>query len=133
MKLLIDTCVVLDVLENREPFVSDAKRIFLMAAQNKATMYITACSVKDIYYLIHKYNHNSDESKRVVASLLKLFNVLDVNGEDLANALAVDMNDYEDSVITQSCLRNQIDYIVTRNIKDFVNSPVRAVLPADIK
>lgn len=132
MKILIDTCVILDLIENREPFVEDAKKIFLMVAQNKISAYVTACSIKDIYYLSHKHNHSNEESKQIVKSLLKLVNVLDVNGKDLSNALASEMSDYEDAVLAQSCQRNEIKYIVTRNIKDFVNSPIPAILPSKI-
>ncbi len=133
MKLLIDTCVVLDVIENRADFVEESKRIFLMTAQNKIESYLTACSVKDIYYLVHKYYHDNDKAKEVVSTLLKLFNILDVNGNDLANALADNMNDYEDATMVQSCLRHNIDYIVTRNIKDFVNSSIPAIFPSQIE
>lgn len=133
MKILIDTCVILDVLENRKGFVEDSKKLFLMTAQNKIESYITACSIKDIYYLFHRYNHSNEKSLKAISSLLKLFNIIDVNGDDLASALALDMNDYEDAVVAQSCVRHDIDYIVTRNIKDFYSSPVPAILPSQIK
>ena len=40
-----------------------------------------------------------------------------------------DMNDYEDAVISCCAVRNHIDYIVTRNIKDYEKSQVHAILP----
>jgi len=41
------------------------------------------------------------------------------------------MSDYEDAVIATIALRENASYIVTRNIADYVNSPVPAVTPAD--
>ena len=32
MRTLIDTCVIIDALQSREPFVEDAQKIFLLAA-----------------------------------------------------------------------------------------------------
>jgi lipopolysaccharide export system permease protein len=40
-----------------------------------------------------------------------------------------EIKDYEDAVITCCAYRSQVDYIVTRNIKDYAVSKVRAILP----
>lgn len=39
------------------------------------------------------------------------------------------MGDYEDAVISFCATRNHMDYIVTRNIKDYEKSKVQAILP----
>ena len=41
------------------------------------------------------------------------------------------MRDFEDAVQAYCAKRHRIDYIVTRNVKDFVNSPVKAISPED--
>jgi len=43
----------------------------------------------------------------------------------------LDMPDFEDSVISAIASRNEADYIVTRNVEDFENSPVTAITPSD--
>lgn len=35
MKVLIDTCVVIDLLQNRVPFSNDAKKIFYLIGDKK--------------------------------------------------------------------------------------------------
>ena len=42
MIVLIDTCVILDALQKREPFWEDAAKIFLAAANEKYQGIITA-------------------------------------------------------------------------------------------
>lgn len=42
------------------------------------------------------------------------------------------MNDYEDAVISCCAFHNHIDYITTRNIKDYERSKVQAILPAQL-
>ena len=34
MRVLVDTCVIMDAIQNREPFADDAKKIFRAAASN---------------------------------------------------------------------------------------------------
>ena len=48
MKALLDTCVVLDALQEREPFREDAQAIVLAAANRTFDGFLTAKSVTDI-------------------------------------------------------------------------------------
>ena len=70
MRVLIDTCVIIDALQNRAGFAENARCIFLEVANRSFIGYITAKSVTDIYYLTHKQTH-SDEQARII--LKKLF------------------------------------------------------------
>lgn len=132
MKFLIDTNVVLDVFEKREPFYANSRNILELAARGKIEAYITSNCVSDIYYTYHKHNHNSDECKKAIATLLKILNVLDVNGSDCTKALVSNVSDYEDAMLIETGLRNNIDYIVTRDYKHFRNSKIPALDPSEL-
>lgn len=129
MKILVDTNVIIDALTRREPYREDAEQIFLLSANRIEDMYITASSATDIYYLVRKYLHSTEQAKNVMAKLYELFYILDVTASDCREALLSEMGDYEDAVVSSCALRNHIDYIVTRNIKDYGNSKVEAILP----
>ena len=49
MKALIDTCIIIDALQSREPFKNDAESIFLRAANKQFDGFITAKSFVPIY------------------------------------------------------------------------------------
>lgn len=129
MKILVDTNIIIDALTSREPFREDAEQIFLLAANQIEDMYITASSATDIYYLVRKHLHSAEKAKSVMAKLYELFYILDVTSTDCQEALSSEVDDYEDAVISCCAKRNQLDYIVTRNIKDFEKSKVKALLP----
>lgn len=129
MKILIDTNVIIDALTSREPFREDAEQIFILSANRAEDMYITASSATDIYYLVRKYLHSTEQAKSVMTKLYELFYILDVTSNDCQDALVSGVNDYEDAVVSCCAFRNHIDYIVTRNIKDYRESKVRAILP----
>ena len=57
--------------------------------------------------------------------------VIDITEQDGLSAYKSDMKDFEDALIAHSAARNGVDAIITYNIKDYVNSPVKALLPAD--
>lgn len=132
MKVLIDTCIIIDALQCREPFFDDAQNILIGNANDEFTGIITAKSVLDIYYIIHRYNRNNDKTKEIILNLLSLLTVCDTTKEDINNAVLSDISDYEDAVIAAAAERIHADAIVTRNSKDFRKSKVRVMEPYEL-
>lgn len=132
MRILVDTNIIIDALTGREPFREAAEQIFLLAANQIEDMYITASSATDIYYLVRKHLHDTGQATQTMAKLYELFDILDVTSADCREALFSEVKDYEDAVISVCAKRNQMDYIVTRNIRDYGFSKIRALLPDEL-
>lgn len=131
MRAVIDTCVILDYLQCREPFFDDALNIAIGRARNEFEAYITASSLTDLYYIIHRHTHSNIETRRIISDLTVLFGLVDTYAEDCVNALHSEMKDYEDSVMSETAYKIKADCIVTRNIKDYERSKVPALLPSE--
>ena len=129
MKVLIDTNVVIDALQRRDSYAGPAELIMVQAY--KYNGYIVATSATDIYYLQRKYYHDKLKAKTSLEKVLKLYEVVDVTEFDCRNALRSNIPDYEDAVLVESAVRKDMDIIITRNTKDFQNSPVPAYTPAE--
>ena len=132
MRALIDTCVVVDVLQNRKPFAADAQQIFLAAANKQIQAYVTAKSMTDLYYLTHRLTHSDQETRQILTKLLYLFDVLDTTGVDCRQALVSDMSDYEDAVMAATAIRSEMDCIVTRNTKDYAKAKLTVYSPQEL-
>ena len=131
MRALIDTCVIIDALQNREPFAQEAQQIFFTIANKHATGYIFAKSVLDIYYLAHRSTHSDEVTRKILKTLLGLFDILDTTQLDCRQALSSDISDYEDAVMCETAKRCDVDCIVTRNQKDYAKSEVTVYSPAE--
>lgn len=131
MRVLLDTCIILDALESRQPFSKDAEELFLAAANNLFTGCITAKASTDIYYLMHRHTHSDKASREVLNKLFSLFEVVDTAGMDCRRAIPSPVLDFEDAVMIETAARTEVDYIVTRNIKDFARSSVSILSPKD--
>lgn len=132
MKILIDTNIVIDALTSRKPWNESAEKIFLMAANNILDMYITASSATDIYYLIRKHLHNTENAKQIMGKLYSLVGILDVKEEDFVEALASPITDYEDAVVEQVARRYDMECIVARNENDYEAGLTQIFSPEDI-
>lgn len=129
MRAFIDTCVVIDALQSREPFAKDAQGVFLAAANNLFLGYISAKSVTDVYYLMHRHTHDDKASRDILNKLFALFDVLDTAGIDCRKAVLSPVSEFEDAVMVETALRSEVDCIVTRNPRDFTKSPVPVYEP----
>ena len=132
MKVLFDTCVIIDSLQNREPFAEVSNKLLLAVARGEIEGYITAKSITDIFYLTHRITHDNEKTKDITAKLLSLYKLLDTKGIDCERALVSDISDFEDAVMVQTAKRTEMDLIVTRNEKDFNKSDVKINNPQEL-
>lgn len=131
MKVLIDTNVIIDALTSREPWNESAETIFIMTANHLMDTYITASSATNIYYLVRKYLHSADQAKQVMEKLYSLVGILTVSGAECIDALASSVNDYEDAVVERVSVKADMDFIITRNVKDYQQGMIKAISPDD--
>ncbi len=131
MKALIDTCIIIDALQNRQGFAENAQKIFLMAANRKFGGYISAKSLTDIYYIMHRHFHDDKQTRSILNKLLIIFGIMDTTGEDCRNALISDISDFEDAVMVRTARRSDTDCIITRNVKDYSRSDVKICTPEE--
>lgn len=131
MTAVIDTCVILDFLQNREPFSPDALKLFRSAASGLFSAAITASSVTDIYYIIRRANVSDEKARALLSSLLSLVTAVSTDPCDIFRALSSSVKDFEDAVMIETAVRIGADCIITRNGRDYSPSPVKALPPAD--
>ena len=130
MRVLIDTCVIIDALQARIPFAKAAQKIFIYSANQQFDGYITAKSVTDIYYLTHRLTHSDAETRKILSKLFTLFHVLDTASLDCRKAITSEISDYEDAIMVETAIRSDMDCIVTRNVKDYAKSSVLVYEPS---
>ncbi len=131
MRVLIDTNVILDILQKREPFFTDSCRALRRALENDAECLISASAATDIFYALRKSLGSAQQAKEHIDQLAQVVSFADVQGMDIHTALMRAMPNFEDAVVDAVAERSGASYILTRNIKDFTGSVVPAILPAD--
>lgn len=129
MRVLIATWVIIDALSDRKPWAEDAQKLIRLSLERKIDGCLSAKSVADIHYLIKSYLHNEGKTREKMALLFSAVSVLDTKGLDCTLALSSPTLDYEGAIQIETALKNSCSYILTRNLKDFVYSPIKAVDP----
>lgn len=131
MKILIDTNVILDVLCNRQPFVTESAKIFKYCETKKITGYISALSIPNIVYILRK-ELTPETTQEIINRLTLIFNIADLKIDDIIEAGKLQMPDFEDALQSVCASRIKADYIITRNITDFQGSKTPAIKPSEL-
>ncbi len=131
MRIIIDNNVIIDVFQNRKPFVKFSSRILRLAETKQIKGYITANSITDIHYVLKRSLKDKQKLYTAIDILLKLVDIIDVTAKDVRKAFHLGIRDFEDKLICVCAERIKIDYVITRNTKDFTNSSVPAITPED--
>ena len=129
MKALLDTNIIIDVLERREPFFKDSYKLIQLNLQEKLETVISAGTITDVYYIINRSIHDANKAKEKIIALATLINICDTTTADINAALAIEIPDFEDAVIVAIAKRIKADYIITRNETNFSNSIVPVLAP----
>ena len=129
MKVTFDTNIILDVLLAREPFAEMSVQAMRLADKGIISGFITANTVTDISYILSLNKLTYQQIRKMIKELLSFVKIIDVKGRDINRALVSPVEDFEDALLAVCSSRVKSDYIITRNDKDFNESPVPAVTP----
>ena len=121
-KLFLDTNIVMDLLENREPFSHDAVRLFTMAYHKQVKLIVSPMTYSVASFLLHK--HGSEGVRKLLSNFRQLSRVATSNERTVDDALASQFKDFEDAMQYYTALKAKADAIITRNGKDFVHSKI---------
>ena len=129
--IFLDTNVLIDFFADRKPFSIDAARLFDYSLKKKITIYISAVSYNNIYYIIRQSLTHA-ETIKMLTEISEWTNVIDLTKEIINKSLTSDFKDFEDA-IQYHCAKsnNKIDLIVTRDTKDFKISSLPILSPKE--
>jgi len=131
LSVLIDLNVILDVLQQREPFYAASAGILAAAERGQIRAYLASHTLTTLFYLIAK-DQSPGLAKTLIQETLTFIQVADVNQATIETALAYPMTDFEDAVQLSAALQAQADYLVTRNIKDYPETRLPILTPAEL-
>ena len=115
MKVFLDTNIVIDLLDKREPFYIDAVELFTLAYKKEITLFVSPMTYATASYLLRK--HGKEGMRKLLGNFRQLSQITTADEKVVDAALASSFEDYEDALQYYSALTRNVDVIVTRNKK----------------
>ena len=128
MKVLLDTNVILDVWLAREPFWRDSAKLLGKVERKEIEGVICPTTVTTLHYLGKKIL-GEKKARSLIHGILDICEIGELSQRTFNRALESKVNDFEDAVIESVAILMEVDYIATRNLKDFRRSKVEAQNP----
>lgn len=128
MIALIDTNIIIDFLATREPFFQSASQIMEKCATGEIDGCVAFHTIPNLWYILRKV---PEEKRRVwIEKICECLTVVGASHESVVQAVRTsNFKDFEDCLQDRCAKEAGADYIVTRNISDFVESNVPAIEP----
>jgi predicted nucleic acid-binding protein len=131
LKVLIDLNVVLDVLQRRESFYDMSARVLAAAETGLVEGWVAAHSLTTLFYLLTRYQ-SAEQARVALTDLLTFLSVAAVDHEVIEQALNLPYPDFEDAVQMMAAVRSGVQYLVTRNVRDYGLGPLPVLQPAEL-
>ena len=131
-KMFIDTNIFIDVFTARPAFLNSSKAVLELCEANQIEGFTTASAVTDIFYLIRKLLHNTDQAYQALGHILNIIKVLPVTNDAVLKAGARQASEFEDCLQAICAAENHCTAIVTRDQKGFREFGVALLSPEEV-
>ena len=117
-RLFLDTNIVLDFLQKREPYFEDAKSVFALSLGKEFRLYVSDITFSNIAFICRK-SYDPQKLHNLFTLLRKFVEVVGADNGVIDMAISLKAKDFEDAVQYCSAMKAKADFILTRNPKDF--------------
>jgi len=128
--VLIDINILLDVLQKREQFYEASARLLASVEIGKVRGLVAAHSITTLFYLIRKDRSVAD-ARATITNLLQFIEIAPIDQSTIEQGLNLDYRDFEDAVQMISAVQCKVDYLITRNEKDYQPALLPIMQPVD--
>lgn len=117
--LFIDTDIILDIVLEREEFFENSSKIFQLYEEGELLLFTSPTIIINAQYIGQRLIAK-EKCRSIINYLLQYFIILEANINIIRKAYHSKFIDIEDAVQYYTATQDdQIDYFITRNIKDF--------------
>ena len=126
MRLFLDTDILLDVLLEREAFLAGSAAVLDWAEAHPGQCAVSWHGLANIHYL------SKDGAWDFIEELTDFCVIPGAGTPEMKRALGLGFKDLEDAMQTSTALFFGAQIIVTRNVADYLRSPIKVLRPVDL-
>ena len=128
--ILLDTDVLIDVALDRHPHAGPSSELLDQIEQGAESAYIAWHSVSNLYYIVAPARGGLS-ARDFIVELTRFVEVATTDTEAIRYAAGLPMGDFEDAMQVAAARACGARHIVTRNVRDYERSPIRAIDPQE--
>ena len=122
-QLFIDTDIILDLFAKREPFYRHSAQLFTLIDNDKIYAFTTPVVFSNLFYILSRLKSRKF-AHFTLRKLRLLINIITVDEKIVDLALNSEFKDFEDAIQFYSANFHNLDFIITRNVKDYITTKI---------
>jgi predicted nucleic acid-binding protein len=127
-RIFADTDVFIDLLAERDPFYIHSATLFSLADKGLLEISVSSLTFANLNYLLSRH-FTPQKARKLLLRFKTLVNVLPVTDKMIELALTSDFKDFEDGIQYFTAVENQVEFLITRNLKDYKNAKIPVFTP----
>ncbi len=116
--VFVDSDVFFDIISGRRPFFKDSAKVLELLYKGSIAVATSESCLANLIYLAIDINKIPNASSKL-RNLISSCTILCCGKKGVLEALNSNFKDKEDAIQYYTALYNEIDFFVTRNIKDY--------------
>ena len=121
-RIFIDSDVIIDLVAHRAEFAAAAE-LFSLVERRAVEGFTSPVVLANVEYIIGKYSSKA-KARKAISSLLQRITVLPMDHSTAQQAIESKFSDFEDALQYFTAKRGEVDVIVTRNKKDYLQGKI---------
>lgn len=121
-KVFLDSDIILDALLKRPGFELAAINLLALAANSGVVAITSSVAFMNVHYFLDKFDRKN--KIRLLKTLRSIVNIIGIGEDEIDLALNSNFTDLEDAIQYYAAMSADIDFIITRNIKDYQQSSI---------
>ena len=127
VNVFLDTDVTFDIIGKREPYSKISIEFVKLSSIRKLVLNISEVSMANLCYLSFE-TYKLPSANKNLSDFIKYCNILPSGKKIFLQALESDFKDKEDGIQYFTALDHEMDYFITRNVKDYSNFTSRLLV-----
>jgi len=117
-EIFIDAGIILDLLAKRDPHYNYSAKLFSLIDSKKTIGFTSPIIIANINYILTRILGKNKAIKNI-QKIVTILKILPVDEKIIKLALSSDFSDFEDAIQYYTTIDNNINFLITRNIKDY--------------
>lgn len=129
--ILLDTDVLIDVALDRPPHAESSARLLTLLERRPRMAFVAWHTLSNFYYLVSPTRGRND-ARDFLVDLTRFVSVAPTDTEAFHFATSLPLADFEDALQVAAAWACGANCIATRNVRDFLASPIPAREPSEL-
>jgi predicted nucleic acid-binding protein len=130
MKVMLDLNVLLDVVQRREPFYMASAEVLSRAIDGRTVACLPSHALTTLHYIVGRHAGRKQAAELVDWALAHL-EIVAQDRSQFVRARSLPFDDFEDAALASAAEAASCQLIITRNVTDFLHSPIPSVTPEE--